>query len=311
MDRTRLTRMFIPALMCMAAATPCAATASAETADDRYILYINTYSQMAVDQQAQFGIPASITLAQGLLESAAGRSTLAREGNNHFGIKCHKGWEGKSMLRDDDAPGECFRVYGSAAESYRDHSLFLSRERYRPLFSHDVTDYASWARGLSRCGYATDPNYASRLIAIIERYALYTYDTRAGREAEEITEFIWQQMRKTHPVRKARGLHYVIASPGDTYSSIAKEFRITIGNPPRFQVVYLFRRHLCHDIAKAVVKQGFHLIGGIHRHAESVSKCHLTHSRRYALCVQRVSRHDLSLLKLHWHSIYDICVSIL
>ena len=226
MDRTRLTRMFIPALMCMAAATPCAATASAETADDRYILYINTYSQMAVDQQAQFGIPASITLAQGLLESAAGRSTLAREGNNHFGIKCHKGWEGKSMLRDDDAPGECFRVYGSAAESYRDHSLFLSRERYRPLFSHDVTDYASWARGLSRCGYATDPNYASRLIAIIERYALYTYDTRAGREAEEITEFIWQQMRKTHPVRKARGLHYVIASPGDTYSSIAKEFRI-------------------------------------------------------------------------------------
>ena len=199
MDRTRLTRMFIPALMCMAAATPCAATASAETADDRYILYINTYSQMAVDQQAQFGIPASITLAQGLLESAAGRSTLAREGNNHFGIKCHKGWEGKSMLRDDDAPGECFRVYGSAAESYRDHSLFLSRERYRPLFSHDVTDYASWARGLSRCGYATDPNYASRLIAIIERYALYTYDTRAGREAEEITEFIWQQMRKTHP----------------------------------------------------------------------------------------------------------------
>lgn len=226
MDRTRLTRMFIPALMCMAAATPCAATASAETADDRYILYINTYSQMAVDQQAQFGIPASITLAQGLLESAAGRSTLAREGNNHFGIKCHKGWEGKSMLRDDDAPGECFRVYGSAAESYRDHSLFLSRERYRPLFSHDVTDYASWARGLSRCGYATDPNYASRLIAIIERYALYLYDTPEGREADEDAAFIQASLISTHPVRRARGLHYVIAAPGDTYTSIAREFKL-------------------------------------------------------------------------------------
>lgn len=212
--------------LALLAALLLAAAARADSADDRYISYINTYSQMAVDQQAQFGIPASITLAQGLLESAAGRSALAREGNNHFGIKCHKGWQGKSMLRDDDAPDECFRVYASAAESFRDHSLFLSRERYRPLFSNDVADYAAWARGLSSCGYATDPNYATRLIAIIERYALYTYDSHAGHEAEEITEYIWQQMRKTHPVRKSRGLHYVIAAPGDSYASIAKEFRL-------------------------------------------------------------------------------------
>lgn len=199
---------------------------AAETADDRYLSYINTYSRMAVEQQEEFGIPASITLAQGLLESAAGRSTLASQGNNHFGIKCHKEWKGDTMLRDDDAPDECFRVYSSAAESFRDHSLFLTRSRYRPLFEHDVTDYASWARGLSSCGYATDPNYASRLIAIIERYALYTYDSASGGHAEEITGFIVQQLRKSHPVRRARGLHYVIAAPGDTYSSLAKEFHI-------------------------------------------------------------------------------------
>lgn len=199
---------------------------AAETADDRYLSYINTYSRMAVEQQEEFGIPASITLAQGLLESAAGRSTLASQGNNHFGIKCHKEWKGDTMLRDDDAPDECFRVYSSAAESFRDHSLFLTRSRYKPLFEYDVTDYASWARGLSSCGYATDPNYASRLIAIIERYALYTYDSASGGHAEEITGFIVQQLRKSHPVRRARGLHYVIAAPGDTYSSLAKEFHI-------------------------------------------------------------------------------------
>lgn len=203
-----------------------AAATWGRTADDRYMEYINKYSEMAVDQQAQFGIPASITLAQALLESAAGRSTLATKGNNHFGIKCHKGWEGETMLRDDDAPDECFRVYSSAAESFRDHSLFLSRERYKPLFRHDVSDYSSWAKGLSKCGYATDPNYATRLITIIERYALYTFDSHAGREAEEMTQFLWQQLRKTHPVRRSRGLHYVIAAPGDTYSSIAKEFHI-------------------------------------------------------------------------------------
>lgn len=204
-----------------------ALTAASNTADDRYTAYINRYSQMAVEQQQIYGIPASITLAQGLLESAAGHSTLATKGNNHFGIKCHKEWDGDFMLRDDDAPDECFRVYSSAAESFRDHSIFLSRPRYKSLYDNDVADYAAWARGLSKCGYATDPNYASRLIAIIERYALYTYDTEAGREAEEIAGFIHQQLLRTHPVRRSRGLHYVIANPGDTYSSLAKEFHIS------------------------------------------------------------------------------------
>lgn len=192
---------------------------------DRYREYIETYAQIAVDQQAAHGIPASITLAQGLLESAAGRSTLATEGNNHFGIKCHNNWQGATMIRSDDSPTDCFRVYESAEESFADHARFLKGRRYAPLFELEITDYAGWARGLRACGYATDPNYAARLIAIIERYALYTYDTE-GSPSEATADFIFEHLRQTHPVRKTRGLHYVIANPGDTYTSLAGEFKL-------------------------------------------------------------------------------------
>lgn len=195
---------------------------------DAFHDYIETYVAMAVEQQESYGIPASITLAQGLLESSAGRSTLAVEGNNHFGIKCHTDWNGPSMLRNDDAPDECFRVYNDAAESFRDHSIFLSRRRYQPLFENPVTDYAAWARGLSRCGYATDPNYADRLIAIIERYGLYSYDTPDGRKAENGVDFILETLRTSHVIRKSRGLHYIIATPEDTYGSIAEEFHLNL-----------------------------------------------------------------------------------
>lgn len=188
--------------------------------------YIDDYSGMAVEQMDRYGIPASITLAQGLLESGAGRSTLAREGNNHFGIKCHRDWQGDTMLRNDDAPDECFRVYDSAAESYEDHSRFLSRKRYEPLFALSETDYAGWARGLKSCGYATDPHYADRLITIIETYGLYVFDTRSNPHAEETAAYIHEMLSKSHPVRRTRGLHYVVARPGDTYGSIAKELKI-------------------------------------------------------------------------------------
>ena len=213
--------MAVAAALWLAAAAPAAADGS-----DRYRDYISTYAPMAVAQQTEFGIPASITLAQGLLESAAGRSTLAVEGNNHFGIKCHKEWQGATMLRSDDAPDECFRVYASPAESYADHSRFLSRGRYRPLFALDPADYAAWARGLKECGYATDPHYADRLIAIIERYGLYSYDSEALGAVRETSDFITESLRSSHPVRRARGLYYVIAAPGDTYASLAAEFRI-------------------------------------------------------------------------------------
>lgn len=188
--------------------------------------YIERFSPLAVEHQQRYEIPASIILAQGLLESAAGRSDLAVKGNNHFGIKCHKDWRGDRMLRNDDAPDECFRVYNSPEESYEDHSRFLLRERYRPLFQLEVTDYQGWARGLRKCGYATDPNYAARLITIIERYALYNLDTEAGRENEETSDFIRESLVRSHPVRRSRGLHYVVAVPGDTYSGIAREFNI-------------------------------------------------------------------------------------
>lgn len=193
---------------------------------DLYHDYISTYSEMAVEQQARHGIPASITLAQGLLESAAGRSTLAVNGNNHFGIKCHKGWTGDTLLRNDDAANECFRSYDNVSQSFDDHSRFLLKSRYAPLFELDPLDYAGWARGLRQCGYATDPNYASRLITIIERYALYLFDTPEGRNAEENAAFIQAALAASHPVRRSRGLHYVIAAPGDSYESIAKEFGV-------------------------------------------------------------------------------------
>ena len=193
---------------------------------DAYSDYIGQYAPLAVGQQDSYGIPASITLAQGLLESAAGRSTLATRGNNHFGIKCHSEWEGDTLLRSDDAPDECFRAYRTAAESFEDHSRFLLRKRYAPLFELDPADYRAWATTLRKCGYATDPNYASRLITIIERYALYLYDTEAGRMSEETCEFIRSTLLSTHKVRRSRGLHYVIALPGDTYASIAGEFNI-------------------------------------------------------------------------------------
>lgn len=205
----------------------CGATSvTPQSINSQYISYIERYCELAQKQQEQHGIPASITLAQGLLESRAGQSTLATQGNNHFGIKCHNSWEGATMLRDDDAPDECFRVYDTVEESYIDHSLFLHRKRYQRLFDLDPTDYAAWALGLRECGYATDPNYGAKLISIIERYHLYEYDLGGGKKSESDAEYILAELKESHAVRRARGLYYVIATPGDTYASIAKELGV-------------------------------------------------------------------------------------
>lgn len=143
-----------------------------------YWAYIDKYKNMAMEQQQKYKIPASITLAQGLLESGAGRSRLATEANNHFGIKTPGGWTGPYILADDDRPKEKFRKYRSAADSYEDHSLFLLKPRYQRLFTYKITDYKSWAHGLKACGYATSPTYAQSLIRIIEMYSLHQFDTR-------------------------------------------------------------------------------------------------------------------------------------
>ena len=142
-----------------------------------YWAYIDQYKELAIEQQQKYKIPASITLAQGLLESGAGRSRLATEANNHFGIKTPGGWTGPYILADDDRPKERFRKYKSARDSYEDHSLFLLRPRYKVLFTYSMTDYKSWAKGLKACGYATSPVYAQSLIRIIEMYSLYQFDT--------------------------------------------------------------------------------------------------------------------------------------
>lgn len=142
--------------------------------------YINTYKNIAMEEMKKHKIPASITLAQGIIESGAGNSALAREAKNHFGIKCHKEWKGKTYHMDDDEKNECFRVYKNAEESFRDHSEFLtSRSRYADLFKLNIMDYKAWAKGLKAAGYATNPSYASMLINRIELNKLYLYDQLA------------------------------------------------------------------------------------------------------------------------------------
>ena len=139
--------------------------------------YIQKYSNAAVAEMERYSIPASITLAQAILESGNGESRLAVDGKNHFGIKCHSNWNGKTIIEDDDEKGECFRKYSKVAESYRDHSLFLTeRGRYSFLFEYRKTDYKKWAKGLKKAGYATNPKYPKLLIDLIERYSLYNYD---------------------------------------------------------------------------------------------------------------------------------------
>ncbi len=191
-----------------------------------YLNYISQYKDLAIEQMLRYRVPASITLAQGLLESRAGLSDLAVRGNNHFGIKCH-GWTGRKTYHDDDEAGECFRAYDNARQSYEDHSRFLSQNsRYARLFSLDRTDYRGWAKGLKACGYATNPNYANSLIGIIETYGLSQYD-----RANTYDRFLERHTADT-PARPGETLHqiysyndnyYVVAREGDTYTSIAKE----------------------------------------------------------------------------------------
>jgi hypothetical protein len=145
-------------------------------------LYIKQYSELAINEMREFGIPASITLSQGILESGNGESYLATEGKNHFGIKCH-GWEGEEIYADDDKENECFRKYKKVQQSYRDHSEFLSKySRYSSLFELEITDYKGWAKGLKKAGYATSSTYAEKLISIIERYNLQEFDSEQKEE---------------------------------------------------------------------------------------------------------------------------------
>jgi LysM repeat protein len=191
-------------------------TAFAKEKNISYVKYIQTYSKMALQQQKKYRIPASITLAQGVLESGAGQSELARKSNNHFGIKCGRDWQGKSVSHDDDLPGECFRKYGMVQESYEDHSLFLTtRAHYSDLFKLKITDYKGWAKGLQKAGYATDRSYAEKLIRLIEDYELHRFDSGKGIKKEEQYPALNRMVYKTY------GLIYVLALPDDSFEQIA------------------------------------------------------------------------------------------
>ena len=187
-----------------------------------YHKYIKTYKDLAIDQMHRYKIPASITLAQGLLESGAGLSELARKSNNHFGIKCHSDWKGKKVYADDDRRNECFRKYKNVADSYEDHSKFLLRPRYSSLFRLNIRNYKKWAKGLQKCGYATDRSYANKLIKLIEDYELYEYDAvkKGRREREKEAEVLPVLKRE---IFRANGLLYVHANDDDTFEKIAHD----------------------------------------------------------------------------------------
>ena len=261
-------------------------------ADDLRRDYIRKWSETAVEQMIASGVPASITLAQACLESANGTSTLTTQANNHFGIKC-RGWNGPSFRHDDDLKDECFRSYDNAEQSFSDHSDFLRyNDRYAPLFDLDPTDYKGWARGLRKAGYATDPQYAEKLIKIIEDYRLYEYDVlepiqgkltitlppspitlERATKVEAPLHFKPRSLGSVtidYTFYEKHGLVYIVANGTENYASLARQFNLFKRELLRFndekkdhtipagEIVYLQakRSQSTEDLAKHVVEEG-------------------------------------------------------
>lgn len=197
--------------------------------------YIVRFKAIAIAEMNLYGIPASITLAQGLLESGNGNGSLARDANNHFGIKCNSEWKGKTILKDDDQKDDCFRVYRTPEESFRDHSEFLKRKRYAFLFELDKNDYEGWANGLKKAGYATNPRYPELLISLIDRYDLSRFDRkendtekikREDKVLAQISKNIPEEKKETAKTPVAMKIYQVKQS--DTLYSISKHFGLTV-----------------------------------------------------------------------------------
>lgn len=215
-----------------------------------FVNYISKYKDLAIEQQRKHKVPAAITMAQGLLESAAGTSELAVTANNHFGVKCTSDWKGRTVTADDDKSGECFRRYADVSDSYEDHSLFLLRPRYASLFALPIGDYKAWAHGLKSCGYATDPKYAEKLIGLIEQYDLQRLtfdktlidggfvkasDTTWVNKGQDIiahaaqggiNDYVYPPMEdlelySNHPSGYRNGVRFIIAGEGETFASLA------------------------------------------------------------------------------------------
>ena len=222
----------------------CSIFANAQSAQEKYI---STYAEIAVQEMYRSGVPASITLAQGMLESGNGKSLLATKANNHFGIKCHNDWEGGRIFYDDDQKNECFRSYSHAHQSYRDHSDFLRyRDRYKFLFDLKPTDYKGWAYGLKKAGYATDPSYPAKLIKLIEEYNLQQYDTKTAvipasptviEQAVPVsdqTKKRYFQFNSSREMYSKNGVPFIISGEGETYQSIAKSHGLFLKELLRF-----------------------------------------------------------------------------
>jgi LysM repeat protein len=253
--------------------------------DEAVRSYIETYRAIAVKEMMEYRIPASITLAQGIYESNAGKSRLSTEANNHFGIKCHKEWNGSTFIQDDETRNECFRKYSKPEESFRDHSYFLSqRDRYKPLFNLEITDYKGWANGLKACGYATNPQYASHLIKTIEDYQLYQFDVAdfslytndsvpserdSMRTAEASSKFdLFAEGPARRMVYLNNGLQFIILMKNDNIKKVAEAFHVSEHKIRKFndmkkdaplvagQMVYLEPKKKKGAIAKHNVKAG-------------------------------------------------------
>jgi LysM repeat protein len=247
--------------------------------------YIETYRDIAVKEMMEYRIPASITMAQGIYESNAGRSRLAIEANNHFGIKCHLEWTGDTFIQDDETKNECFRKYSNPEESFRDHSYFLSqRDRYKSLFNLDIADYKGWANGLKACGYATNPQYPQHLIQTIEDYELYRLDVADfSLVFSDTTTTVKDTVRKTVTVAKVdlfaegpgkrmvylnNGLQYIVFRKNDDIKEVAKAFHVTERKIRKFndmkkdaqlvagQMVYLEPKKKKGSITRHIVRPG-------------------------------------------------------
>ena len=248
------------------------------------IRYLIQYRDVAVKEMNNAGIPASITIAQGILESNAGQSTLAREANNHFGIKCHEDWTGETLYQDDDKPNECFRKYKTAQESFRDHTFFLiQRDRYKTLFKLKITDYKGWATGLKKAGYATSPTYADQLIKTIETFKLYKLDRGDFGKAlvdslnyadGDYSKMAWisrfdvvDVAADNHRVFTNNELRLTVAKKGDNIQSLAVIFGISEKKLMKFneltdsrivpgQIIYLQSKRRKASVATHLVLQG-------------------------------------------------------
>ena len=219
--------------------------------------YIQKYSAIAQEQMREYGIPASITLAQGILESGSGKSKLASEGNNHFGIKCHDTWNGATMHLDDDAPNECFRKYKSVDQSFEDHSLFLKKPRYQELFALEITDYKGWAQGLKKCGYATSPTYAKSLIDLIEKYELTQFDTEYKPNEHSVAINISNNRIKYVSAKKKEALKELAERTGVSEGLLKKYNDLEDGHVFKDkEIVYLQPKRFKGSVKEHKVKRG-------------------------------------------------------